>query len=102
VAIAVAQDQEQYAQAINNPIFHVLVQRLGMDESHVTNITDILEHLVPRLLINIVMKFKTVYFDMPESMSKLLLQLQQRDIFARKQLEKLINLLVASETKRLL
>jgi len=70
-----------------------------MDESCATGITDILEHLVPRLLINTIMKFKTAYSDMLKSMSKLLLQLQQKNIFAREQLEKLTSLLVASRAK---
>ena len=99
VAMAVVQGQEQSTQAVDNLLSCMLVQKLGMDESCTAGITDILEHLVPQLLVNTAMRFKTVYFNMPEPMSQLLLQLQQGDIFAREQLKKLPSLPVASKAE---
>jgi hypothetical protein len=66
-----------------------------MNKSCTTGITDILEHLIPRLLVNTAMKTETVYSDMLELMRKLLLQLQQENTLAREQLKKLTSLLIA-------
>ena len=60
--------------------------------------TKFLEYLISCFLINTVMIIKTVYTDMSESMTQLLLQLQQRNVFARQQCEKLISLLIESKT----
>ena len=44
--MAVAQDQEQSAQAVDNLLSCALVQKLGMDESCTAGVTGILEHLI--------------------------------------------------------
>jgi hypothetical protein len=92
--MAVAQGQVQSAKTVNNLESHAQVQDTDMDESRTAGVMDILEHLVPRLLVNAAMEFETAYHDMPEPMGELLLQLQQRDVFAMEQLEKLPQALV--------
>jgi transposase InsO family protein len=88
-AMAVAQGQAQSAKAVDNPESHAQVQDTDMDESRTAGVTGILEHLVPRLLVNAAMESETAYHDMPEPMGELLLRLQRRDAFATEQLEKL-------------
>ncbi len=71
-----------------------------MNESSTVGDTDFLEHLVPRLMIQTVMMSEMTYINMLESMEQLLLQLQQRNIFAKEQCEKLASSPVINEIKQ--
>ena len=67
------QNQVQNTKMINNLKFHVQIQNTDMNENHTANIINILEHLMLRFLINIIMKFETVYYNISESMKELFL-----------------------------
>jgi len=94
----VMQDQEQWAQAVNNLIFHTLTQEAIMNKKATADDTEFLEYLILCFLINTVMITETVYINILKSMTQLLLWLQQKNVFARQQCEKLISLSIESKT----
>ncbi len=49
------------------------IKNVDMDESSAVGDTDFLEHLVPRLMVQMAMMSKMIYTDMLESMKQLLL-----------------------------
>ena len=73
VSMIIMSDHEQCTQTVDNMLFHALAQDANMNESSIDGDTEFLEHLMSYLLINTVMMAKTVYTDMPEPMTQLLL-----------------------------
>ena len=71
--MTVTQDQAQSTMTVNTLKSHAQIQDTDMNESCITDVTNILEHLMSRFLINAVMKSETVYHNMSESMRELLL-----------------------------